>query len=239
MIAEALKALNNHIEEKLWPFPDKMPWLEGKNIDFWSEVCILETNIQIALRELRDNETSLHTQEEIKRYADRAIEILQSARSQVNQYFRDSNPAYVNYNATLQQIEAEGVTEEPNSGFEITDSISEDKLQFPAEKVALYLNKLCLWAIHIFQQYFVTGAEFKTTAAPSKLSFVCQNNQVYYLFRWLKTHGWVSNTNDEIINFMINHISFKGDTPTYSTIRAELTRNAELPETKKFIPPQD
>lgn len=78
-----------------------------------------------------------------------------------------------------------------------------------------------------------------STTNPLKLKFTCQSNQVYHLFYWLKYSGYIDNTQDEIIRFIMDHVSIKGKNPaTYSTIRAELTRNS-LPDNKKIIPPTE
>lgn len=236
METQALLKLRNHAEGKLWPFPDRMQHLQGTETDFYTESFIFYTNIELAFRELQDNIAAICTKDEAIRYADNAIEYLQNASYQVNQFFVKADS---DYNNKLQQIEAEGVSESPASGLTPVDSISEYKLEYPAEAVALYVNKICLWGISLFQQYSASENEPPTGRTPVKLKFVCQNKQVYNIFWWLKAHGWISNTNDEIINFIISHTTFKGDMPTYSTIRAELTRVSDLPDTKKFTPPED
>lgn len=234
METKALFALEDHAAEKLYPFQDKLRHLAGTDTDFHTEVELFSTNILIAFRELKRNIVDC-PEEDIRKYIRRVSEILKGTREQVNQYFGADNE----YNKRLQQIEAEGVTEDPESGLTPADSKSETNLEYPAEPVALYLNKVCLWWIVQFQQHLINADEQQRLLSSVKLAFVCQNKQVYYLFRWLKSHGWISNTNDEIINFLISHTTFKGDMPTYSTIRAELTRADDLPETKKFNPPTE
>jgi hypothetical protein len=79
----------------------------------------------------------------------------------------------------------------------------------------------------------------QSTTNPLKLKFTCQSNQVYHLFYWLKYSGYIDNTQDEIIRFIIDHVSIKGKNPAaYTTIRGELTRNS-LPDNKKIIPPTE
>lgn len=238
MKTQALFELRNHAETNLWPFPDRMRHVDSSEFDFNTEVEIFHTNLQIVFRELTDNIIE-YSKEDARKYAGHVIEILHGAREQVNQFFRSDTPGNNDYNKKVLQIEAEGVKEEPELGLTPADSIYEDKLEYPAEAVALYVNKICLWGISLFQLYTANENEPTTEKAPVKLNFVCQNKQVYNIFWWLKSHGWISNTNDEIINFLINHTTFKGDMPTYSTIRAELTRVSDLPEAKRFTPPED
>lgn len=92
----------------------------------------------------------------------------------------------------------------------------------------------------IDREFSEPGADTQPSLTePVKLRFSCQSNQVYHLFYWLKYNGYIDNTQDEIIRFIIEHVSIKGKSPaTYSTIRAELTRNS-LPDNKKIIPPTE
>lgn len=155
---KALVELRNHAEGKLWPFPDRMRHLQGTDTDFYTESFIFYTNIELAFRELQDNIAAICTEDEARRYAKNILDILRYAKDQVNQYFVRDTPAANDYNNRLQQIEAAGVSESPESGLTPADSISEDKLEYPAEAVALYVNKICLWGEYLFTTEFIEPA---------------------------------------------------------------------------------
>lgn len=154
MKTQALFELRDHAEGKLWPFPDRMQHLQGTDTDFNTESFTLYFNIDLAFRELQDNIAAICTKDEASRYASNVIEYLRKARYQVNQYFTGDSE----YNKKLQQIETEGVSESPGSGLTPADSISGDKLEYPAEAVALYVNKICLWGEHLFTTEFIKPA---------------------------------------------------------------------------------
>lgn len=151
MKTQALFELRNHAETNLWPFPNRVQHIDSSEFDFNTEVAIFHTNLQIVFRELSDNIIE-HSKEDAQKYASHVIEILHGAREQVNQFFRSDTPGNNEYNKKVLQIEAEGVKEEPELGLTPADSISDDKLEFPTEAVALYLNKICLWAIILLQK---------------------------------------------------------------------------------------
>lgn len=156
---KALTELRDHAEKKLWPFPDRMRWLDGANVDFHTEAFIFYMNAELAFRELQDNIAAVCTKDEESKYAVTAIRYLQNARSQVNQFFEKDRPEYNEYNKVLQQIEAEGVSETPGSGLTPEVSISKDKLEYPVEAVALYVNKISLWAEQLFSGAVAAPAE--------------------------------------------------------------------------------
>lgn len=155
MKSEALTELLDHIEDKLWPFPDRTHHLQGTDTDFNVESFTFYLNVELAFRELQRNRAAICTKDEINTYASLAIEYLRKARRQVNQYFDDDNE----YNKKLQQIEAEGVSESPALGLTPADSISENKLEYPAEPLALYVNKICLWGEQLFNGVVAAPAE--------------------------------------------------------------------------------
>lgn len=154
MKTDALIEMRNHAEANLWPFPDRMQHLDTSEFDFNTEVSMFETNLAIVFRELKDNIIEC-PKEDAQKYAGHAIEILQEAREQVNQFFTSD----IDYNKKLQQIEAEGVSEEPDLGLTPADSISADKLEFPVDAIALYLNKICIWGLNILQTRFSDGTQ--------------------------------------------------------------------------------
>jgi hypothetical protein len=158
MKTQALHELRNHAETNLWPFPDRIRHLDASEFDFNTEVDIFHTNLLIVFRELNDNIIE-HSKDDARKYAGHVIDILQKARDQVNQFFKADSPVNNDYNKKLQQIEAKGVTEDPESGLTPADSISETKLEFPPEALALYLNKICLWALNILQSRFLDRGE--------------------------------------------------------------------------------
>lgn len=158
MKTQALYELRNHAETNLWPFPDRMRHLDASTFDFNTEIDIFHTNLLIVFRELNNNIID-HSNDDANKYAGHIIDILQKVRDQVNQFFKADSPANNDYNKKLQQIEAEGVTEDPESGLTPSDSISETKLEFPVEALALYLNRICLWALNILQTRFLDRGE--------------------------------------------------------------------------------
>lgn len=157
MKTQALFELRDHAEGKLWPFPDRMQHLHGTDTDFNTESFTLYFNIELAFRELQDNITAICTKDEAISYANNVIGSLRKARYQVNQFFTGDNE----YNKKLQQIETEGLSESPGSGLTPADSIFEDKLEYPAEAVALYVNKICLWGEYLFTTEFITDINDK------------------------------------------------------------------------------
>jgi hypothetical protein len=144
----ALAELKKHAKTKLWPFPDRMQHLNASEVDFNTEIEVFYNNLIFVFSELEDNLTE-NPDYDPRNYAAQVIDFLQKARDQVNQFFRTDTPANNDYNKKLQQIEAEGVSETPGSNLTPADSVSATKLEFPAEALALYLNKICLWAEQI------------------------------------------------------------------------------------------
>lgn len=169
MKTQALIELRNHVETNLWPFPDRMGHLDASKIDFNTEVEIFHTKLIIVFRELNDNIIE-YSKDDAQKYAGHVVEILQKTREQINQFFRDETPANNDYNKKLQQIEAEGVSETPGSGLTPADSISETKLEFPAEAVALYVNRICLWAHNVLQSRFLDKGESPDMGAGPAMS---------------------------------------------------------------------
>ncbi len=149
----ALYQLENHAYGYLWPNPHAARHLDASNYDFNTEIEIFDSNLRIVFRELDDNYIEcLGNYMHLENYIVEAIRILRNIKKHVNQFFIAGALANNDYNFKLQQIEAEGVTEDPESGLTPADSISETKLEFPVEALALYLNKICLWAEQVLKK---------------------------------------------------------------------------------------
>lgn len=240
MKTDSLREMKLHARAYLYPFPQTNPDAT-ESMDFATAVIMFESHLASAWLEMEDNSDSF-SKEVAGQYAENVIKYISEAREQVNRFFKDDTPEDREYNDRLQQMEAEGITEDPHSGLTPADSTSSDKLEYPPIKLAQYLNQVCIFWQGLFQSHTTSyeGTDIEpSTALPVKLKFSCQSNQVYNLFYWLKYSGYIDNTQDEIIRFIMDHVSIKGKTPaTYSTIRAELTRNS-LPDNKKIIPPTE
>jgi hypothetical protein len=135
-----------------------MRHLDDSDIDFNTAIAMFYSKLLSVFNEMRYN---INNDQHFNApwYAGNVIKILQDTRDQVNQFFRDDTPANNDYNKKLQQIEAEGVSETPGSDLTVADSLSETKLEFPVEALALYLNKICLWAEQAFASKAVTPGE--------------------------------------------------------------------------------
>lgn len=186
MKTKQLFELRDHANANLWPFPDRIPHLKGDS-DFNTEVGIFNTNLIIVFQELEDNIIEC-SKEDAQKYAGHVVEILQRARGQVNQFFRKDTPENNEYNKDLQQVEAEGVSEEPGSGLTPADSISKDKLEFPVHALALYLNKICLWGEYVVSARFVKdindqGAEDLTPSKAEQVMLIHYTKLYSHLYK--------------------------------------------------------
>lgn len=177
---KALDELMNHAYGYLWPNPLACRHLNASTYDFNTEIEKFDFKLRILFRELEDNVLQCLGDDNIKNYISEAIRILRNIRKHVNQFFIAGVLASNEYNLKLQQIEAEGVSEEPESGLTPSDSISETKLEFPVEALALYLNKLCLWAEHVIENRLSTYEA--ATYVKSKIPQVKNNKETVYDF---------------------------------------------------------
>lgn len=153
---QALDELQNHAYGYLWPNPSAARHIDCSIYDFNTEIENFDIKLRILFRELEDNILECLGDDGIKNYITEAVRILRNIRKHVNQFFIAGVLASNDYNKKLQQIEAEGVTEDPESGLTPADSISETKLEFPVEALALYLNKICLWAEYVIKNKLST-----------------------------------------------------------------------------------
>lgn len=78
-----------------------------------------------------------------------------------------------------------------------------------------------------------------STTKPVKLKFTVQNNQVYDVFKQLKKDGWISNTYEQIADFIFLNVEFKeGNNPNRDTIRVQIAKKENRPaKTKRFTLP--
>lgn len=90
------------------------------------------------------------------------------------------------------------------------------------------------------KQEIIEELNIENTSTPSinvKLNFTGNSNQVYDVFRQLKRTGFISNTFDELVDFILNHVQFKdGREPGRSTISAELKKDNRPMKGKRFDP---
>lgn len=81
-----------------------------------------------------------------------------------------------------------------------------------------------------------TGQQAST---PIRLKFTVDNKQIYDVFKQLKKEGWISNTYDQIADFVFHNIEFKkGNDPDLPTIRAQigLKENRPIPSKHFTLP---
>lgn len=150
MKTQALVDLENHAYSYLWPNPLSARHLDASTYDFNTEIEVFHTKLLVVFEEFELNKLQCFDGLRLNNYTQETLRVLRNIREHVNQFFRAGALANNDYNKKLQQIETDGVSEDPESGLTPTDSISETKLEFPVEALALYLNKICIWAEGVF-----------------------------------------------------------------------------------------
>jgi hypothetical protein len=190
------------------------------NSDLIFKLNELLLQIDPVLRELRHNHRTLEASGFIRYRSDLARVF--------NGYLKSIDSLLPDH-----QVTAAELTCGPD-GFKINHNYTIADVQQFLHDVSSYIDGV------IDREFSISGTNKEPVAAkPVKLKFTCQSNQVYHLFYWLKYSGYIDNTQDEIIRFIMDNVSIKGKNPaSYGTIRAELTRNS-LPENKKIIPPTE
>lgn len=232
---EALTELKNHSRAKLYP----------GNKEFYIDVFIFLWNLQWVAEELENNLMIISMQDGLEnislqagsKYSRHAIEYINETRNRVNSAFRKDTEECRAYNDKLQLLESEDNTQEPDFHIKF-EGDEEIDLPLPAAEVALYLNRICRYFLPVFQKH-VIPQERPQLNNTLKLFFTGNSNQVYDAFRQLKAQGFISNTLDQLAEFIYQHVQFKeGRSPNKSTISAELKRNKRPPKGKQFkMPP--
>lgn len=154
MIKDVLTEMKKHMRYYLHPLPQTYPD-RAKEMDFNTAVHLFESHLSAAWFEMEENGEDFSKEVE-ERYAQKVIKYISEGREQVNQFFRHDTPEEREYNYNLQQMEAEGVAEDPMPPAYNPEGYS------PIE-LALYLNKVCLWWQRQFNAHVPCheGAEIK------------------------------------------------------------------------------